>query len=134
MLAVEEAALLDQAPVVQVGLEVVERVEMVHLGVRRVIRALLLLAQAAPASSSSSTQYLLKPYLHLSHLLSGLAPTGVTSVDYLVVAGGGGGGRWSGGGGAGAVLEDFVLAQDLVLQQELLHSNCRWRWRWWCGS
>ena len=41
MLAVEEAQLLDQAPVVQVGLEVVERVEMVHLGVRRVIRALL---------------------------------------------------------------------------------------------
>jgi hypothetical protein len=29
------------------------------------------------------------------------APTGVTSVDYLVVAGGGGGGAWVGGGGGG---------------------------------
>ena len=30
-----------------------------------------------------------------------VAPTGVTSVDYLVVAGGGGGGAWVGGGGGG---------------------------------
>ena len=32
---------MDQAPVVQVGLEVVERVEAVHLRLRRVILALL---------------------------------------------------------------------------------------------
>jgi hypothetical protein len=113
---------LDQAPVVQVGLEVGARVEMVHQGVRRVM-ALLAQIQGEVVvdrrrqrfsvsrwncwrrrlrhQSSSSTQYLLKPYLHLSHRTVWTAPTGVTAVDYLVVAGGGGGGA-SGGGGAGA--------------------------------
>ena len=34
-----------------------------------------------------------------------VAPSGVTSVDYLLVAGGGGGGSFGGGGGAGGVLQ-----------------------------
>jgi hypothetical protein len=48
-----------------------------------------------------------------------VCPTGVTEVEWLIVAGGGGGGRGNSGGGGGGGAGGLELVQDYLLPQEL---------------
>jgi Flp pilus assembly protein TadB len=50
-----------------------------------VVAEVLAVLMAAPASSSSSTQYLLKPYLHLQHLLLGLLLLGLRALIFWLL-------------------------------------------------